>query len=101
MIKSLTILPKKAIPKMMPVTMARKTARTRVNLNARKKRGIRTIQSTIVRQPVAKSFASNMGQSLLRSILLTDTNEDYNRSRLMKKGRGSTTGVMFCVLISG
>jgi hypothetical protein len=59
--KSLTILPKIVTPKIMPVTIARKTARIRVNLKTRKKSGINIMQSIIVRQPVAKSFVSNIG----------------------------------------
>jgi hypothetical protein len=62
-IKSLTILPKTVIPRIMPVTIARKTAKIRVNLKTRKKSGIKITQTIIVRQPVAKSFASNMGNS--------------------------------------
>jgi hypothetical protein len=48
------------MPKIMPVTIARKIARKRVNLKTRKKRGTKTAHSIIVRQPVAKSFASNI-----------------------------------------
>jgi hypothetical protein len=59
-IKSLTILPTTVIPKIMPVAIARKTARKRVNLKTRKKRGINSAQSSMVRQPVAKSFVSNI-----------------------------------------
>jgi hypothetical protein len=59
-IKSLTILPTTVIPKIIPVTIARKTAKTRVSLKTRKNRGIKIAQSIIVRQPVAKSFASNI-----------------------------------------
>jgi hypothetical protein len=44
----------------MAVTIARKTARTSVNLKTRKKRGINIAQRTIVRQHVAKSFVSSM-----------------------------------------
>jgi hypothetical protein len=62
-IKSLTILPTIVIPKIMPITIARKIARKRVNLKTRKKRGIKIAHNIIVRQPVAKSFASNIGQS--------------------------------------
>jgi hypothetical protein len=58
--KSLTILPKIVIPKIMPVTIARKIARKRVNLKTRKKRGKRSAQTMIVRQPVAKSLVSNI-----------------------------------------
>ncbi len=64
MIKSLTILPKIVIPKIMPITIARKTARARVNLKTIKKRGNKTTHTIIVRQPVAKSFASNMRRVL-------------------------------------
>lgn len=60
MIKSLTILPKTVIPRIMPVTIARKTAKTRVNLKTRKKSGIKMTHSIIVKQPVAKSFVSNI-----------------------------------------
>jgi hypothetical protein len=66
-IKSLTILPTIVTPRIMPVTIARKTAKIRVNLKTRKKSGINTTQSSIVRQPVAKSLASNIGESLLLS----------------------------------
>jgi hypothetical protein len=59
-IKNRTILPKRVIPRTMPVTIARKMARTRVNLKTRKKRGTKTTHSSIVRQPVAKSFVSTI-----------------------------------------
>ena len=61
MIKSLTILPKIVIPKIMPVTIARKIAKIRVNLKTRKKSGIKITHNITVRQPVAKSLASNIG----------------------------------------
>jgi hypothetical protein len=57
---SLTILPRSVIPRMIPISIAKKTARKRVNLKTRKNRGNKTTQSMIVRQPVAKSFASTM-----------------------------------------
>jgi hypothetical protein len=56
----LTILPKIVIPKIMPVTIARKIAKNRVNLKSRKKRGNKIMHNIIVKQPVAKSFVSNM-----------------------------------------
>jgi hypothetical protein len=59
-IKSLTILPTTVIPKIMPVASARKIAKNRVSLKTRKKRGINIAHSIIVRQPVAKSFASSI-----------------------------------------
>jgi hypothetical protein len=59
-IKSLTILPTTVIPKITPVASARKIAKKRVSLKTRKKRGINIAQSIIVRQPVAKSFASSI-----------------------------------------
>jgi hypothetical protein len=59
--KSLTILPKIVIPKIMPVIIARRIAKIRVSLKTRKKSGIKITHSIIVRQPVAKSFASNIG----------------------------------------
>jgi hypothetical protein len=58
--KSLTILPKTVIPRIMPVTIARRTAKTRVSLKTTKKSGTKITQSIIVRQPVAKSFVSNI-----------------------------------------
>jgi len=58
---SLTILPKIVIPKIILITIARKIAKIRVNLKTRKKSGIKITQSIIVRQPVAKSFVSNIG----------------------------------------
>ncbi len=58
--KSLTILPKTVIPKIMPVMIARKTARKRVNLKTRKKRGTKTAHNSIDRQPITKSFASSI-----------------------------------------
>ncbi|NTW57807.1 MAG: hypothetical protein HGB21_00635 [Nitrospirae bacterium] len=60
MIKSLTILPTTVIPKIMPVASARKIAKKSVSLKTRKKRGINSAQSSMVRQPVAKSFVSNI-----------------------------------------
>lgn len=60
MIKNLTILPTTVIPRIMPVMIARKMAKIRVNLKTRKKRGIKITHTIIVRQPVAKSFASNI-----------------------------------------
>jgi hypothetical protein len=57
---SLTILPKIVIPKIIPVIIARRIANNRVSLKTRKKRGNRTIHKIIVRQPVAKSFVSNI-----------------------------------------
>jgi hypothetical protein len=59
-IKSLTILPTTVTPKIMPVAIARQTAKKRVNLNTRKKMGINSEQSSMVRQPVAKSLVSNI-----------------------------------------
>jgi hypothetical protein len=59
--KNLTILPKRVIPRIMPITIAKKTAKKRVNLKTRKKRGTKTTHSIIVRQPVAKSLASIIG----------------------------------------
>jgi hypothetical protein len=62
--KNLTILPNTVIPRVMAVTMARKTARARVNLKTRKKRGINIAQRIMVRQPVAKSFDSSIEEVL-------------------------------------
>jgi len=59
-IKNLTILPTSVIPKIMPVKIARKMAIISVSLKTRKKRGIKTTHSINVRQPVAKSFVSNI-----------------------------------------
>lgn len=85
-IKSLTILPKTVIPKIMPIIIARKMARTRVNLKTRKKSGNKTTHSIIVRQPVAKSFASNM--RIVPPVLpfQRESIANYNRSGLMKEG---------------
>ena len=58
---SLTILPKIVIPKIILIIIARKIAKIRVNLKTRKKSGINITHSIIVRQPVAKSFVSNIG----------------------------------------
>jgi hypothetical protein len=44
----------------MPVIIASSMVRIRVNLKIRKKSGIKIMHSIIVRQPVAKSFASNI-----------------------------------------
>jgi hypothetical protein len=97
-IKNLTILPKRVIPRIMPITIARKTARTRVNLKTRKKRGNKTTQSIIVRQPVAKSLVSNMGILLPVFPFQRESNMDYNRSKLMKEGM--TGGLLKrCILI--
>jgi hypothetical protein len=70
----------------MPITIARKTARTRVNLKTRKKRGNKTTHSIIVKQPVAKSFVSNIGIVLPFLPFQRASIMDYNRSSLMKKG---------------
>jgi hypothetical protein len=48
------------IPKIIPVNIARRIAKKRVNLKTRKKSGNRTIHKIIVRHPVAKSFVSNI-----------------------------------------
>ena len=53
------------MPKTTPVTIARKTAKMRVNLKTRKKSGTKTTQRIIVRQPAAKSLASNIGHPFL------------------------------------
>jgi hypothetical protein len=66
--KSLTILPKTVIPRIMPMTIAKKTAKTRVNLKTTKKSGNNTMQSMIVRQPVVKSFDSSIGAVLPSSL---------------------------------
>jgi hypothetical protein len=63
-IKNLTILPNTVIPRIMAVIMARKAARAKVNLKARIKRGVSIAQRSIVRHPVAKSFASSIGEVL-------------------------------------
>jgi hypothetical protein len=70
----------------MPVTIARKTAKKRVNLKIRKKRGTKTAHSIIVRQPVAKSFASNIKESFPFSLSEGESSMNYNRSGLMKEG---------------
>ncbi len=44
----------------MPKNIASKIARTSVNLKIRNKSGIKIMHSIIVRQPVVKSFASNV-----------------------------------------
>jgi hypothetical protein len=77
----------------MPVTIARKMAKIRVNLKTRKKRGIKTTHSIIVRQPVAKSFASNMRIVLPVFPFQREPITDYNRSGLMKEGM---TGGLTC-----
>jgi hypothetical protein len=58
--KSLTILPNTVIPRIMPVAIAKMTANIRVSLKTRRKSGTNKAQRSIVRQPVAKSFASSM-----------------------------------------
>jgi hypothetical protein len=85
-IKSLTILPKIVIPRIVPVTIARKIARKRVNLKTRKKRGTKTAHNSIVRQPVAKSFASNIKVVLPVFPFQRESVTNYNRSGLMKEG---------------
>ena len=67
--KYLTILPKRVIPKMIPITIARMIAKNRVSLKKRKKSGTKTMQRIIVRQPVAKSLVSNIGIPSCVSIL--------------------------------
>jgi hypothetical protein len=48
------------IPRITPVTIARRMAKKRVSLKTRKKSGTKIAQSRIVRQPVAKSLDSSM-----------------------------------------
>jgi hypothetical protein len=93
-IKSLTILPKRVIPRIMPVTIARKMARTRVNLKTRKKRGTKTTHSIIVRQPVAKSLASIIGVVLPFSPFQRESITDYIRTGLMRGG-AIVAGLLF------
>jgi hypothetical protein len=59
--RSLTILPKSVIPRIMPIAIARMIANRSVNLKTRKKRGNKMTQRMIVKQPVAKSFVSIIG----------------------------------------
>jgi hypothetical protein len=87
-IKSLTILPKTVIPRIMPRTIARRMARTRVNLKTRKKRGNKITQSMIVRQPVAKSFVSNIRIVLPVFPFQRGSTMDYNRSEPMNEESG-------------
>jgi hypothetical protein len=70
----------------MPVTIARKIARKRVNLKTRKKRGIKIAHSIIVRQPVARSFDSSMRVVLPVFPFQRESITYYNRSGLMNKG---------------
>jgi hypothetical protein len=89
-IKSLTILPKIVIPKIIPVIIARRTANNRVNLKTSKKRGNRTIHKIIVRQPVAKSFDSNIWypfEIASHELWRVWPIADYNRCGWMKEGR--------------
>jgi hypothetical protein len=48
------------IPRIIPMSIARKIAKTRVSLKTRKKIGNKIMHSIIVRQPVAKSFVSSI-----------------------------------------
>jgi hypothetical protein len=86
-IKSLTILPKRVIPRIMPITIARKIARTRVSLKTRKKRGNKTTHRIIVRQPVAKSLVSTIGVVLPFSPFQRESITDYNRNGLTRRGQ--------------
>jgi hypothetical protein len=70
----------------MPVTIARKTARKRVNLKTRKKRGIKIAHRIIVRQPVARSFDSNIRVVLPVFPFQRGSITYYNRSGLMNEG---------------
>lgn len=48
------------MPRIMPTTIAAKIAKNKVNLKTRKNRGNNATHRIIVKQPVAKSFASNI-----------------------------------------
>jgi hypothetical protein len=78
-IKNLTILPITVIPRIMPMTIARKTATIRVSLKTSKKRGNNIAQSSIVRQPVVKSFVSSMKVVLPACPLQREAVPQYTR----------------------
>jgi hypothetical protein len=85
--KNLTILPTRVIPRIMPLTIARKTARKRVSLKTRKKRGTKITQSSIVRQPVAKSFVSSMKVVLPVLPIQREAASQYTRSEPVEKSK--------------
>jgi hypothetical protein len=70
----------------MPVTIARKIASIRVNLKTTRKRGINSAQSSIVRQPVAKSFVSSITGVLSLFQFPRESIGDYTRCGLLQEG---------------
>jgi hypothetical protein len=87
--KNLTILPKIVIPRIMPRITAKNTAKTIVSLNTRKKRGKRITHRIIVKQPVAKSFASIINPYLLHSYFHGAYSALYQNAA--DDGRGTTS----------
>jgi hypothetical protein len=71
--KSLTILPKIVIPKIMPMIIPRGMAIKSVSLKTMYISGMRTAHTIMVRHPVAKSLASNIAYPFLFPFPFTRT----------------------------